>query len=318
MKRLFLTASFSLFIFLVGSYNDYVFSASIESRFDSANDGWTADGAKIIYKSSDGNPGGYLKITDTDGSTFIVIAPSKFYGNLSKFDGGFISYDVISIVPNTPLPSVGSGFGRIQILGGGLNATFDYAPNPPIPSNVSWTEYTVPMTAAAWKTTQENWEKILSNVTSMYIILEPNNWSTVGFDNFKVQSVENFIGNRCYWVHITERQGILTDEWVKMRLHIIQLDASTYVMHGTIDTPGDFISIINGTGVKRGSKIYCNLIDTHPHKDGMRDSSIYRTELNLTTLKGPFWSFIKTYNTLTHNFDQDEYISGTFIPINCK
>jgi hypothetical protein len=43
------------------------------------------------------------------------------------------------------------------------------------------------MNATAWNTTQENWEKILSNVTSMYIILEPNNWSTVGFDNFKIK-----------------------------------------------------------------------------------------------------------------------------------
>jgi hypothetical protein len=44
------------------------------------------------------------------------------------------------------------------------------------------------MNATAWNTTQDNWEKILSNVTSMYIILEPNNWSTVGFDNFKIKN----------------------------------------------------------------------------------------------------------------------------------
>jgi hypothetical protein len=189
MKKLFLISSFALFIVLMGSSYDIAFSKSIESLFDSGDEGWTATGAQITYEASGGNPDGYLNIKDTGGDTFFVVAPSKFYGNLSNFDGGFISYDVISIVPTSPLTSVGSGFGRIQILGGGSNVTFDYAPNPPIPSNQSWTEYFVPMNAIAWNTTKENWENVLSNVTSINLILEPNNESTVGFDNFKLQPV---------------------------------------------------------------------------------------------------------------------------------
>jgi len=187
MKKLFFIGIVAFFIVLMGSFHNIAFSTPMTSRFNHGDEGWTATGAQITYESSGGNPGGYLNIEDTGGDTFIVTAPSKFYGNLSKFDGGFISYDVISIVPTLPLTSVGSGFGRIAILGGGSNATFDYAPNPPIPSNQSWTEYIAPMNAAAWNTTQENWEKILSNVTLMYIILEPNNWSTVGFDNFEIK-----------------------------------------------------------------------------------------------------------------------------------
>ena len=188
MKKLFFISLFAFFIVLMGSFYNIAFSTLITSRFNHGDEGWTATGAQITYESSGGNRRGYLNIKDTGGDTFFVTAPSKFYGNLSNFDGGLISYDVISIVPTSPLTSVGSGFGRIQILGGGSNATFDYAPNPPIPSNQSWTKYFAPMNATAWNTTQENWGKILSNVTSIYIILEPNNWSTVGFDNFKIQN----------------------------------------------------------------------------------------------------------------------------------
>ena len=101
------------------------------------------------------------------------------------------NYDLILFsAPTTlPLTSVGSGLGRIQLEGGGSNATFDYAPNPPIPSTAFWKTYYVSMTAAAWNTTQANWEIVLSDVTNCHIILEPVDGSIVGLDNFAIAPV---------------------------------------------------------------------------------------------------------------------------------
>ena len=157
-------------------------TTSIISTFDI--DEWTTEGiVNVTYKSSGGNPGGFLFLEDTGGDSYGVKAPNKFYGNLLSFDGGTLSYDVIDI-RETQLTSIGSGFGRIQILGGDSHATFDYAPNPPIPSNQTWTTYYAPLKAESWNTTQENWEKVLSDVTSITIVLDLEN---MGFDNFKIE-----------------------------------------------------------------------------------------------------------------------------------
>ena len=189
MKRLILILLFSFTVLVFGSSYDVVFSASIESDFSTGDEGWTAYHAEIIYEPSGGNPGGYLYIHDKIwDDTGYVILPAKFNGNLLDFDGGFISYEVISPVP---LPVVGGGFGSITILGGDSDAliagTFRYD-DPTIPSNESWTKYLVPMNATAWGVSQENWERILSNVTLIYIILEPRNGYSIKFDNFKLQS----------------------------------------------------------------------------------------------------------------------------------
>ncbi len=179
----------ALFVFVMLFYSNSADAMFITSNFNVDDEGWTANGAVVSHESTGGNHGGFLKIEDTRDDTFSVFAPSKFQGDLSQFNGGLLSYDVIVLDPTTQLTSIGSGFGRIQLQGGGSNATFDYSPDPPIPSALFWKTYFVPMTADAWHTTPENWDKVLSDVTNVDIILEPNNWSTVGLDNFKVAAV---------------------------------------------------------------------------------------------------------------------------------
>lgn len=129
---------------------------------------------------------------------------------------------------------------------------------------------------------------------------------------------QDFRGNKCWKVHVTERQGVPANEWFMMRMHIVPLDATTYVIHGTVDTPGDLTFISTGTGAHRGAKIYLNLVFTHPHLNGWRDTQITRVELNPTTLKGPIWGFLKSYNISSHEFDQDEYILGSMVPAACQ
>ncbi len=184
MKR---TLSVFLAIVLAGLVGPaIVFAAAPSSTFDFDEDGWAAwagEGA-IAYQSTGGNPGGFLKIEDVGGSSYVVYAPDKFKGNLSAYSGGAFSYDVTVFDPPTQQTSIGSGFGRIQLVGGGSNATFDYAGNPPIPSPGFWTTYNVPLTAAAWNTSQANWDTVLSDVTYFDITLDLRAGSdTIGFDN---------------------------------------------------------------------------------------------------------------------------------------
>ncbi|MBI5150868.1 MAG: PEP-CTERM sorting domain-containing protein [Candidatus Omnitrophica bacterium] len=178
--------AFLLLMIVLFCFATHSHAMLIISTFDVDDEGWTASGAAVMHEGVGGNPGGFLSITDNADDTAAAIPPSKFRGNLLEFDRGLFSYDFIVLEPTTPLTSVGSGFGRIQMNGGGSNATFSYI-DPPIPSTQFWKTYHVPLTAEAWNTTQENWGKVLSDVNHLDIIIQAGN--TVGLDNFKVAPV---------------------------------------------------------------------------------------------------------------------------------
>ena len=158
----------------------YLFCRTCDYNFRNA-------GGVVFYESSGGNPGGFLRIEDIADDTYAVFPPAKFQGDLRAYNGGLLSYDFIVLDPKTPLSSVGSGFGRITIFGGGLNATFDYAPDPPVSSTEFWKRYNVPMTANAWKTSEENWQTILSEVSYGDFVLQAGR--EIGLDNFKIDAV---------------------------------------------------------------------------------------------------------------------------------
>lgn len=165
------------------------FAMTVGSTFDFNAEGWVAESGEglITYQSGGGNPGGFLNIQDVGPGSYVIYAPSKFKGDLSQFDGGMLSYDILQIVPQYNFSEVGSGFGRIQLEGNGVNATFDYAPYPPVPSFESWKTYYVLMTAQAWQTTPEIWELLLADVENFYITLDlVPGADTIGFDNFKM------------------------------------------------------------------------------------------------------------------------------------
>ena len=171
-----------LLVFLFCAPSD----ATILSTFDCGIEDWTVSGlATLSHSSSGGNPGGYLKVAEGGGDTFEVVAPTKFLGNLSAFKGGLLSFD--SVLISTSSYTFGDGFGRVTIIGGGYNATLDLAPNPP---ETTWKTYSALMLASTWGVNDLQWNAILANVSQIRIILESVvGWETMGFDNFKVQSV---------------------------------------------------------------------------------------------------------------------------------
>jgi hypothetical protein len=161
----------------------------IVSTFDVDLEGWTSclncsvPGAVITYESTGGNPGGWARFDNNYGDTYIGLAPQKFSGNLLSFDGGTISFDAKAI-ESLP-PEIGSGFGRITIVGGGHSVMHDYAPYP-TPPGQTWSTYSASLTASEFHTNQDVWEEVLANVTYIYVVLEPVGGASIGFDNFKL------------------------------------------------------------------------------------------------------------------------------------
>ena len=165
----------------------------ISSTFDVNDEGWTSDPgeAAVTYEATGGNPGGFLRLQDTGPTSYVAYPPAKFKGNLLAYDGGMLTYQVRDLFRSEPPSFVDSGFGRVQLNGGGSNATFDYVHFPPIPAPLNpsfseWTTYFVPMTPEAWHTTPENWQTVLSDVTIFHVTL---NLEDIGLDNFQLAPV---------------------------------------------------------------------------------------------------------------------------------
>jgi hypothetical protein len=135
-----------------------------------------------------GNPGGYLFVDNAEGSIIVrAIAPAKFLGDLSSFNGGTLSFD-------GNLLSKGSvaffpPYGQVRIsTSSGTPATLDLAPNDPAIG--VWTTYGVSLDAATWGETPARWAQILSDVTEIAIVLEAvSGFETNGFDNFAITPV---------------------------------------------------------------------------------------------------------------------------------
>lgn len=165
-------------------------ATTISSDFSTDLDGWTitpGSGA-LSYAGSGGNPGGYLFVDNAEGATIVrAIAPAKFLGDLSAFDGGTLQFD-------GNLLSKGSvafypPYGQVTIATtSGSPATLDLAPGDPAIG--VWTTYGIPLDAATWGQTPARWAQILSDVTEITIVLEAvSGFETNGFDNFVLTSV---------------------------------------------------------------------------------------------------------------------------------
>ena len=164
---------------------DRVDALMISSTFDTDADGWVSNsGGSLSYVASGGNPGGFIQIADAGVSpNYGVIAPGKFLGDLSAFDGGQLVFD---------LKIIDQGNGGNQdnvgprITNGIDTASFSFNPNQPS----DWKKHSVPLTASAWGLTQLQWIALLSNVTEIQVFIELFGGDDItGFDNFKLTSI---------------------------------------------------------------------------------------------------------------------------------
>lgn len=160
---------------------------AIASTFDNGLDGWTKGPArqsrKLSQQPAGGNPGGTLLSTGNEPATKLV-APARYRGDLSRFQGGTISFDAKFVQSgDAEARAAGFEFGLITITGAGRSATQQIAASPP---TAQWQTYRGLLTAAAFGVSPSDWEAILANVTNITINLNafrgvPN--EILAFDN---------------------------------------------------------------------------------------------------------------------------------------
>lgn len=122
----------------------------VSSTFDNDRDGWTIIGdaqdetAIPDYKSTKGNPGGYVEaVDDVYGGTWYWYAPPKFLGDKEKAYNGLLMFDLQE-------SNTSPAFDEYDVVlesadGMRLYYKFDNYPGK------SWTNYIIPLNEAGWK-----------------------------------------------------------------------------------------------------------------------------------------------------------------------
>ena len=204
--------------------------SKIVGSFDVGLEGWKANGGQQGHQPGDPDHGGYLQITDVDSSNMTVVAPEQFVGNLSRFEGGMLSFDAREIDASGGRPF--STFGEVTIFGGGREVRVDLAVSP---ATRTWKTYSIPLIAADWQIEPATWRKVLSDIKAITVNLESSSpvVETVGFDEFQLCTRPDMITSeeftrldlnhdgrlsadefpdrlRCYWKYVDTNQ----DGWV--------------------------------------------------------------------------------------------------------
>jgi len=158
-------------------------ATTITSSFGTDLDGWTANPQGILaFVATGGNPGGYLEETDASANgNMHVAAPAKFLGDLTGAD----SFSVDLITYGTPI-TIQAAFGTLTFLNSAaaLSITLDLG-NP----LTVWANYATPLTPAAFGVNAATYAAVMSNVTSLTLILEADkaaDTEKVGMDNFTI------------------------------------------------------------------------------------------------------------------------------------
>jgi len=151
--------------------------------FDTGSQGWTAAlGGALTWTSTDGNPGGYLRVADASNDDFVIVAPAGALGDWSAFLGGKISFDARNengVAADWPT------FGEVSLNNG---TPVDLVAVGLPPPDGQWHHYEVPLTTAVWGA---NLPSLLANITSMTLRGEFHNGvaEVVGFDNISITAV---------------------------------------------------------------------------------------------------------------------------------
>jgi len=176
-------------------------SSIILSNFDENDENWSIDGGSLTHSLQNGNPNGYIKLKDTEGTLMSLSAPDIFHGDLSGFIGGKLSFDAKMIYRNGLVVST---FGTVEISNGYSKVILDIADT--LPATDRWTTYSVSLEATEWDVSDEKMQMILSNITSITISVEADSKESevIGFDNF-------YISKECIVID-SDNDGV-PDQW---------------------------------------------------------------------------------------------------------
>jgi len=182
-----------LFVLLVAGIMSLLstsFAAAATSTFDTGLDGWFSNTpGEIRWSSTNGNPGGFVRFTDSSGNFTYIAAPGKFLGDWSGLDGiGSISYD-------HKIFSTGGGVQgftpyRIEISGSGGSAL--WAGSRPS-GTTNWVHVEALLNEQDWRVNSGTWTELLSDVDLFLIRIEMVTNSTAseitGIDNVRLTPI---------------------------------------------------------------------------------------------------------------------------------
>ncbi len=202
MRRVRLVAAIAYGVFVLLLLAKPVRAEVIRSTFaGGAVQGWSTAGGGIVR--ADPSYGGFLVFEYAAGfpGEYVLVAPSSFRGDLSRFDRGILSFDVLhpDWQPTDP-PILTFGpeeFGRIIISGGAGQATLDLVTGPKVGSfldtSVVQASYSGPLEAQAWGLTPAQWSALLADVDAITLNFNSGRplGTTLGLDNFQISSLES-------------------------------------------------------------------------------------------------------------------------------
>jgi len=160
------------------------------STFTSSGEEWTITdngaGQTPVFRLSGGNPGGWLELNDQTSGKMAAVAPRKFLGDLTRFNGGELAFDARTV--DSRGGSDHTCFGGIAITGAGRVVRADVAPGRAVPGT-QWTTYRARLTPDTFAASPEAWQSILADVTGIAITVEAysNSNETMGLDNVMLQ-----------------------------------------------------------------------------------------------------------------------------------
>ena len=175
----------SIAMFAVCALPSVAGAAAFGTGFDSVDEGWTlTGGGALTFEATGGNPGGYLKATDTTGGFMTLVAPPTYAG-IAVANGGTLSFDFIEWQnPNSDNASAGI----VTLTGGGLSASRDLIAGDP---GNTWENYSAVLDATGWGVSDSVWATILGELTGITIDVESGSQISeiIGFDNFAISVV---------------------------------------------------------------------------------------------------------------------------------
>lgn len=164
--------------------------SKIISSFDVDLEDWKARGGQQTHQQGDPDHAGYLQIIDEDSSNMTVAAPEQFTGDLSRFEGGMLSFTGREI--DAPGGRSFPTFGVVTIIGAAREVRADLATGP---ASSTWRTYSIPLIAADWQVEPAIWQAVLSDVKAITVNLESASpvVETVGFDEFQLRTRPDMI-----------------------------------------------------------------------------------------------------------------------------
>ncbi len=157
----------------------------VASEFDNGSlEGWTfEESGGISLQGSDGNPGGYVRISDGTGLTR-AIAPPKFLGDWSglngtaalRFDLKVTNFSGTFLISDYFLRLSGPGGLAIVPMDSSIQQAFN-----------QWHSFSFLITDTVWTMIRGEWEALLENVTEIKLLAEYIDGSEiVWLDNFMI------------------------------------------------------------------------------------------------------------------------------------